>query len=250
VPWQFFGVQGQAGYNFAVSTYSGLGMVRQITEDPINIYIITDLPYETLPSWALANAIGYPQVFNFRVGDVRFDNCWGGPHAKAFSLACARGHAYYEDVEYTFSDPVSASLTYPSGEITALEINVFKPSPTTWNLQLLTADVRSGLVLDGAGQGLQISINGSVTGKRRLTEDGSILLSGDTFTVAGSGAAAIPLGRIVANSTILGGLVSNYYMSPIMTVRYISDGGIARRGLGYLKDASGNTLVTMKGTPP
>jgi hypothetical protein len=271
IPGQTFFVDGNAapvgnpvGYGIGVVGYAGTGIVRQVTEDALNIYIITDFPYATLPSWALG-VVGGPfpnsQFHNCHVGQVTFNNCYGSAQAKIMSHACALGRAYYEYTELFLSDSGSYSFGNIGGEIISIEVNVYKPgnvSSAVTSLQTITADCRSGLVLDEpTNTGLQLNINCGVAGRRVLTQSGITgfnRLGGtlDAVTVGGVTVTSIPPGRIAPGNfgvyapTAYGSL----YQTPSYSVKIITDSGLLRRGPLLALDSSGSTSFTIKGPVP
>jgi hypothetical protein len=263
VPGQTVCLTGFNTYQFNVTNYRGFGIVKRITSDDVNVYIYTDIPYATLPAWACGQAgtaFLDSIVLNFHVGQVSFNNCWGCGQARQFSRAAAKGVSYYEYLEYVFDNAAASfSVPAPGGELIQVEIDVVK-SPlfggTTGTLQFLTADSRSStLALDGIGQGILITVDFSVVGKRVINQAGFVKPAGaaDAMTVAGVGATVIPPGRIATGSVAWAddSIRVNDYQGSTFSVRFISDGGLLRKGATFRDNGTPSaSLITVIGPLP
>jgi hypothetical protein len=117
-------------------------------------------------------------------------------------------------------------------------------------IAMASADCRSGLVLDGIGQGFQITFGVGTVGRRYIDQNIKVFGS-DTITVAGSPVTAIPPGRIATgNLTAMTSNVpvtTNYYQLPKWTLKMVVDSGLARKGPTLLTDQLGTTTFTIKG---
>jgi hypothetical protein len=210
---------------------------------------------------ATGHGTGLPEVVNYHVGQIEFNNCWGGGQARMYSRACKLGYAYYEYVEYEMSDSRSLSMVPPSGELLSIKVNVTKrgnaPGATV-GVNTITADVSSGLVCDGVGgvsPGISYTINYGVAGKRKITQQAGSFnpLGTDAFTVGGVPQTSIPPGKMIGGINIYSPTPtspSDFYLNPMYIVKMVGDCGIIRKGITTTSDNQGQTFFTILGAAP
>ncbi len=257
IPGQTFYLDGFNVHGYSVTNYNGFGIVRRITEDDVNVYIYTDLPFATLPAWVNGQAGTFhleSQVHNFRVGQIVFNNCWGCPEVRRASRAPAKGVAYYEYLEYVFANAsASFAVEAPGGELIEVEADVIKPAGSTASLGFITADASSSTLAED-GSGILFTIDTTVAGKRIFNQVAFVIPAGagDTVTLNGSPITKIPPKRIASGAMAWSSSTpfANDYQSATVVVKFTSDGGLARKGATFRDNGAGGNFIVVTGPIP
>jgi hypothetical protein len=222
-----------------LNAVNGNGIVLRLYEDSTYLYIVTSIPFATLPSWANG------QIYFFRLGPVKMQHCYMGCSdlVRQASAATDMGLDYWEYRKFSFGGVNNGSFAYISAlygnltQVTVTPVQVGSAAGASISLIFATFDSTNNFVQDSPS--LTIKIIVGLAGKRVITQGAFsnpqtgdlITINGTTITSTGLPTGKVVGGRVGIESLLINtaGITSGNTTSPVYIVELQFECGIARK---------------------
>ena len=218
---------------------TGNGVILKIYEDSTYFYIVTTLPFATLPAWS------NKKILLFRNSGAKFIRCTGSDPIRAASIAFDKGLEYWEYKRYILGAHFADNLHFKNeiygslSQITVTPIQLGSEDGAYINLTFNTFNSASDFVRDSGGTVVRIVVGAG--GQRIITHNTFTgAQRGDAITVGGEASAYLPINRVVNSEFFVdaGGYAADNYRAPVIMIELWLDCEIARKVIPVNFDSS------------
>lgn len=232
---------------------NGNGVVLRIYEDATYYYIVTSLPFTTLPAWS------NNKIILFRLAQAKFIRCTGSDTIRQASAANDNNLNYWEYLQISLGGSYQTeAFNYQSqfyGALTKLivtPLQVGSAAGAFITITINTYDSTASFAED-TSNGLVVKIVVGLPGQRVITIGAfANAQTGDTVTVAGSvvTSSGLPTHKVlggipqIASSSVTYGATT----SPMVLIEFFFDCGLVRKLIPTNFDSSGTNALSFATT--
>jgi hypothetical protein len=229
---------------------AGIGLVTQYYEDATYVYIVTTLPYTSLPRWVNSGNFNVT-----RTQDLTFDNCSGSDNIKLASFASKQGLQPWELFTAKFYGNLNTNLGHwygNQGTLIGVTCNIIGTESVAATFRLI-AEAYDPSAFTDSGQ-LVITFNLGIAGKRQITPT--------TYTgkQTGDGITLKSVSQSYLPNVLFGPVTSVFYwqfiyspqsyaayQNPIIELQLQFDCGLFKKEIPMHLDGNGNYVAGVVG---